>query len=155
VVVSELRSGMVRIVILLVGIGVFLMAVTLQGAREDTKPALLFEAPISVTSQGDVTIRPQIENPSKTLLEKQDNFAGVMELRDLSDALLARVEVRSLGPLAANERVSLATWQTRLPPGTYRLTWGAPSCGSVVVAFKIVEKSGALSTAWVAQEHER
>ncbi len=116
------------------------------------KPALVFEAPVSVGPRGEVTVNLQVQNSSQTPLPKESDFAGTMEIRDLSNHLLARVELPSLEPLSPLEKASPVTWQSTLPPGTYRMTWGAPSHGSVVVAFKIVERNGALSTAWVVEE---
>ncbi len=118
------------------------------------KPALVFEAPVKVGPKGEVTVNLQVQNPGSISLPQEPDFGGTMEIHDLSNHLLARVELRSLGPLRSKEQVDLVTWKSTLPAGTYRMTWGAPSHGSVVVAFKIVEKNGALSMAWVTEEAE-
>lgn len=103
---------------------------------------LQFGAKVEVSAGSFTTISLDIRNQSSAEFPGDEDFAGVMELRDAEDVLLVRMERGSMPELSAGSRAFPMSWRGFLPPGDYDVRWGAPSHGYTRVAFTLEEQGG-------------
>jgi hypothetical protein len=109
---------------------------------EPGMPRLAFEAPMNVDSGQRFHVSLGVKNQGDVPLRKYEAFNGAMELRDDAGEEVGRIQVTTLWELAPGETAWPAAYASKLPPGAYRLAWGAPDHGSVTIDFTIVELDG-------------
>mgnify|MGYP006910700514 CR=1 FL=1 len=96
-------------------------------------------------ADGEVVLRFGARNMGPADFPGDEDFVGKWELTDEAGALRASGSLHTMGPLEAGKPTLPAGWKSELLPGAYTLTWSAPSYGSTVVNFTIVEHNGTLS----------
>jgi hypothetical protein len=100
-------------------------------------PELTFQAPLLVNQDEEIEIQLGIHNDGPDFFPGDTHFNGVMELRDGSGKLRARMDLYELETLEPNQDISPVKWHGHLTPGIYQLTWGAPDYGCLVIEFMI------------------
>jgi hypothetical protein len=100
------------------------------------------QAQLSMERGGWVSIRVGATNIGARAYPANDNFQGVMELRDTAGELLSKIEIHMFPALEPQQTDLPSELRTQLFPGTYRLTWGAPALETLTVEFDILEREG-------------
>jgi hypothetical protein len=90
-----------------------------------------------------VIISLGINNSGTRPLPADDSFGGTWELAGPSGAKRAGGWIGSLAALPGDgEEKILGQWSGELEPGTYILTWGAPTYGSTADRFEVQVEAG-------------
>ncbi len=113
-------------------------------------PNLTFQASLQENLGGEVLISLGVCNTGLGMFEGDDDFNGVMEVRDESGDVCTRAEIFRFQTLEHGESVFPISWRGELWPGSYTLTWGAPDYGSTLVCFEVTEYDGLLI---ISEEH--
>ena len=106
--------------------------------------SLDFRAPLAVNAEGEFHVSLEVHNGGTVTFPQDTGFGGVMELRDGGNNLLARVYAREITQIEPGQSAFPGAWSAQLGAGSYRLTWGAPDYGSILVEFTIAEEEGRL-----------
>lgn len=107
-------------------------------------PNLTFQASLQQNLGGEYLISLGVCNTGLGMFESDDNFNGLMEVRDKNGDICARAEIFQFQALERGESVFPISWRGELCPGSYTLTWGAPDYGSTLVCFEVTEYDGLL-----------
>ena len=135
---TKLSSALMIIVLLtLAGCSVSLK-------REREAAPLEFQAPMNVNSREQFHASLGVRNVGTEPFRGYEAFNGSMELRDETGEQVSRIQVTTLWYLEPGEAAWPAAFRSKLAPGAYQITWGAPDYSSVVVDFTIVEHDGRL-----------
>jgi hypothetical protein len=117
----------------------------------ETTFALNFNASVNVNVREECEITLGVSNDGECPFPGDATFNAMMELMQVNrisrgevESSRARLDVHELEMLEPGERVSLASWRTRLLPGEYRVIWGAPGYGYLGVDFSLLESNGHL-----------
>ena len=105
---------------------------------------LEFQAPMNVNSSEEFHASLEVHNNGTKTFPGDESFNGVMELRNETGELRARMEIVQLHALAPGESAFATAWRSKLLPGTYQLMWGAPGHGYTTVNFSVIELNGRL-----------
>lgn len=100
-------------------------------------PELTFQAPLQMNPDEEIEFQLGIHNAGQDSFPGDTHFNGVMELRESSGKLRARMDLYELETLEPNQEVSPVNWHGHLSPGIYNLTWGAPDYGCLAVDFMV------------------
>lgn len=105
-------------------------------------PNLTFQASLQENLGGEYLISLGVCNTGLGMFEGDDNFNGVVEVRDKNGDICTRAEIFQFQALEHGESVFPISWRGELLPGEYTLTWGAPAYGSTDVRFDVTEFDG-------------
>jgi hypothetical protein len=112
-------------------------------AEPDTSD-LRFDVQIR-SEEEQIVICLVVANEGPAAFPGDENFDGVMALRNELDVLRASMTVNQLPEVAPQTHDCRAYWRSRLAPGDYSLIWGAPGYGHTAVTFTIAAENGRLT----------
>jgi hypothetical protein len=111
----------------------------------EDSPELTFQAPLQMNPDEEIEFQLGIHNDGPDSFPGDTHFNGVMELRESSGKLRARMDLYELETLGPNQEISPVKWHGHLTPGIYNLTWGAPDYGCLAVDFMVDYWDGCLT----------
>ena len=105
-------------------------------------PNLIFESFMQETLEGEFLISLEVCNTGLGIFEGDENFNGVMEVRDEDWDVRTRAEIIRIQALEQGESVFPISWRGDLLPGIYTLIWGAPDYGFTEIDFEVTDYDG-------------
>jgi len=114
---------------------------------------LLPDAKIILSEEpGEIVIALGYKNLSDEYIPEIDNFQGDWILLRSNGEPRARGTVLTAGPFDSHETVYPLEWRAILDPDTYTLTWAAPSMGTVMVQFQVIEEGSGIGVVMIRKE---